>query len=179
DIAKVSGREIIWQNGVLLRPSRQDSEALVRADYHTRTIDILVKGTDATLYLGMLRDSILATLETMPQLRLDILRNYPNGAEKQTCVHPRARRHVRDGSCAGGDAGTVRFEASRCLSILFEQGWRADPRPCGRTRRQAHPRLVRPGADRRPALSRCLAPAHRDCEGRRGVLDRKLDLVEM
>jgi hypothetical protein len=68
DIAKVSGREIIWQNGVLLRPRRQDSEALVRADYHTRTIDILVKGTDATLYLGMLRDSILATLETMPQL---------------------------------------------------------------------------------------------------------------
>jgi signal recognition particle receptor subunit beta len=68
DIAKVGGREIIWQNGVLLRPRRQDSEALVRADYHTRTIDILVKGTDATLYLGMLRDSILATLETMPQL---------------------------------------------------------------------------------------------------------------
>jgi signal recognition particle receptor subunit beta len=68
DIAKVSGREIIWQNGVLLRPRRQDSEALVRADYHTRTIDILVKGTDATLHLGMLRDSILATLETMPQL---------------------------------------------------------------------------------------------------------------
>jgi GTPase SAR1 family protein len=68
DIAKVSGREIIWQNGVLLRPRRQDCEALVRADYHTRTIDILVKGTDAPLYLGMLRDSILATLETMPQL---------------------------------------------------------------------------------------------------------------
>jgi GTPase SAR1 family protein len=68
DIAKVKGREIIWQNGVLLRPSRHDSEALVRADYHTRTIDILVKGTDATLYLGMLRDSILTTLETMPQL---------------------------------------------------------------------------------------------------------------
>jgi GTPase SAR1 family protein len=68
DIAKVSGREIIWQNGVLLRPRRQDSEALVRADYHTRTIEILVKGTDAALYLGMLRDSILATLETMPQL---------------------------------------------------------------------------------------------------------------
>jgi hypothetical protein len=68
DIATVSGREIIWQNGVLLRPRRQESEALVRADYHTRTIDILVKGTDATLYLGMLRDSILETLETMPQL---------------------------------------------------------------------------------------------------------------
>jgi hypothetical protein len=68
DIAKVNGREIIWQNGVLLRPRRQDSEALVHADYHTRTINILVKGTDATLYLGMLRDNILATLETMPQL---------------------------------------------------------------------------------------------------------------
>jgi signal recognition particle receptor subunit beta len=68
DIAKVNGREIIWQNGVLLRPRRQDSEAFVRADYHTRTIDILVKGTDAPLYLGMLRDSILATLEKMPQL---------------------------------------------------------------------------------------------------------------
>jgi hypothetical protein len=68
DIAKVNGREIIWQNGVVLRPRRQDAETLVRADYHTRTIDIRVKGTDATLYLGMLRDSILATLETMPQL---------------------------------------------------------------------------------------------------------------
>jgi GTPase SAR1 family protein len=68
DIAKVGGREIVWQNGVLLRPRRQDAEAHVRADYHTRTIDILVKGTDAPLYLGMLRDSILATLETMPQL---------------------------------------------------------------------------------------------------------------
>jgi hypothetical protein len=68
DIAKVRGREIIWQNGVLLRPRRQDAEALVRADYHTRTIDILVKGTEATLYLGMLRDSILATLEAIPQL---------------------------------------------------------------------------------------------------------------
>jgi signal recognition particle receptor subunit beta len=68
DIARVNGREIVWQNGVLLRPHRQDAEALVRADYHTRTIDILVGGTDATLYLGMLRDSILAALETMPQL---------------------------------------------------------------------------------------------------------------
>jgi hypothetical protein len=68
DIAKVNGCEIIWQNGVLLHPRRQDSEALVRAYYHTRTIDIRVKGTDAQLYLGMLRDSILATLETMPQL---------------------------------------------------------------------------------------------------------------
>jgi hypothetical protein len=68
DIAKVNKREIIWQNGVLLRPRLHHAEALVRADYHTRTIDILVKGTDATLYLGMLRDSILTTLETMPQL---------------------------------------------------------------------------------------------------------------
>jgi TIR domain len=68
EIAKVNGSEIIWQNGILLRPRRQDSEALVRADYHTRTIDIWVKGTDAQLYLGMLRDSILATLDTMPQL---------------------------------------------------------------------------------------------------------------
>jgi hypothetical protein len=68
DIAKVGDREIIWQNGALLRPRRQHAEALIRADYHTRTIDILVKGTDATLYLGMLRDSILATLESMPQL---------------------------------------------------------------------------------------------------------------
>jgi hypothetical protein len=35
DIAKVKGREIVWQNGVLLRPiNRHDAEALVRADYH-------------------------------------------------------------------------------------------------------------------------------------------------
>jgi C-terminal of Roc, COR, domain/TIR domain len=68
DIAKVGGREIIWQNGVLFRPRRHDCEALVRADYHTRTIDIVVQRADAPLYLGMLRDSIIATLETMPQL---------------------------------------------------------------------------------------------------------------
>ena len=69
DIAKVNGSEIVWQNGVLLRPQRRiDAEALVRADYHTRTLDILTKGTDANLYLGMLRDCILRNLETMPQL---------------------------------------------------------------------------------------------------------------
>jgi len=68
DIAKVNGREIVWQNGVLLHPQRHDAEALVRADYHTRTLDLLIKGSDAPLYLGMLRDSILSTLETMPQL---------------------------------------------------------------------------------------------------------------
>ena len=68
DIARLKGDEIVWQNGVLLRPRRHDAEALVRADYHTRTLDLLVKGTDAPLYLGMLRDSILTTLETMPQL---------------------------------------------------------------------------------------------------------------
>jgi hypothetical protein len=69
DIAKVNGGEIVWQNGVLLRPERRyDAEAFVRADYHTRTLDILAKGTDANLYLGMLRDCILRNLETMPQL---------------------------------------------------------------------------------------------------------------
>ena len=68
DIAKVEGSEIVWQNGVLLRPKRLEAEALVRADYHTRTIDFLIKGGDGPLYLGMLRDSVLATLETMPQL---------------------------------------------------------------------------------------------------------------
>ena len=56
---------------MLLRPRRHDAEALVRADYHTRTLDLLVKGSDAPLYLGMLRDSILSTLETMPQLPVE------------------------------------------------------------------------------------------------------------
>ena len=69
DIATVNRDEIVWQNGVLLRPQRRyDAEAFVRADYHTRTLDILAKGTDANLYLGMLRDCILRNLETMPQL---------------------------------------------------------------------------------------------------------------
>ncbi len=68
DIAKVKGSEIVWQNGILLRPRRLEAEAFVRADYHTRTIDFLIKGGDGPLYLGMLRDSILSTLETMPQL---------------------------------------------------------------------------------------------------------------
>ena len=68
DIAKVKGGEVVWQNGVLLRPKRLEAEALVRADYHTRSIDFLIKGGDGPLYLGIMRDSVLATLETMPLL---------------------------------------------------------------------------------------------------------------
>jgi GTPase SAR1 family protein len=67
-IATVKGREIIWENGVLLRPRWLHSEALVCADYHTRNIDIRVKGTDAAIHLGMIRECILETLTTMPQL---------------------------------------------------------------------------------------------------------------
>ena len=65
-----NGREIVWQNGVLLRPrpGRHDAEALVRADYHARRLGFSVKGSDAPVYLGMLRESVRATLETMPQL---------------------------------------------------------------------------------------------------------------
>ena len=49
DIAKINSREIVWQNGVLLRPrpGSHDAEALVIADYRARTIDFLVKGSDA------------------------------------------------------------------------------------------------------------------------------------
>ena len=68
DIARFKGGEVVWQNGVLLRPRRLRAEALVRADYHTRTLNLQVKGQDAPLYLGMLRDSIQSTLETMPNL---------------------------------------------------------------------------------------------------------------
>ena len=68
DIAQLRGGEIVWQNGVLLRPRHHDAEALVRADYHARNLDLWVKGSDAPVYLGMLRDSILSTLDTMPQL---------------------------------------------------------------------------------------------------------------
>ena len=71
DIARLKGDEIVWQNGALLRPRHHDAEALVRADYHTRTLDLFVKGADTPLYLGtMPRDSILTTLETMPLLPL-------------------------------------------------------------------------------------------------------------
>jgi hypothetical protein len=68
DIARVKGAEVVWQNGVLLRPKRLEAQAFVRADYHMRTIDFHIKGGDGPLYLGMLRESVLATLETMPQL---------------------------------------------------------------------------------------------------------------
>jgi small GTP-binding protein len=71
DIAreKESGDEILWQNGVLLRPDRNyDAEALIRADYHERNLDIHVSGSDANSYLGLLRDGILRTLSTMPDL---------------------------------------------------------------------------------------------------------------
>ena len=68
DIAQGKSGEVVWQNGVFLRPKRLEAEALVRADYHTRTINFLINGGDSQLYLGMLRDSVLATLETMPLL---------------------------------------------------------------------------------------------------------------
>jgi hypothetical protein len=68
DIKQLRGGEIVWQNGVLLRSRHHDAEALVRADYHARNLDLWVKGSDAPVYLGMLRDSILSTLETMPEL---------------------------------------------------------------------------------------------------------------
>lgn len=74
DIAEIGNRQIVWQNGVLLRPDRRrglDAEALVRADYHDRTIDILVAGSDANAYLGHIRDSIHRTLITMPELRYE------------------------------------------------------------------------------------------------------------
>ncbi len=69
DIAVVNGEQIVWQNGVLLRPGYgNDAEALIRADYHARNIEILVQGSDANAYLGVIRDGILRTLQTMPEL---------------------------------------------------------------------------------------------------------------
>jgi hypothetical protein len=69
DIARIGGREIVWQNGVLLRSLRDlDAEALVRADYHERNIDIRVKGSDALAYLGLIRHSILNMLLCMRDL---------------------------------------------------------------------------------------------------------------
>ncbi len=68
DIARQDGSEVVWQNGVLLRPRRYRAEALVRADYHTRMLNLQLKGADATLYLGVLRHSIQSTLENMPDL---------------------------------------------------------------------------------------------------------------
>ena len=65
------GQEVVWQNGVLLRPKRHDARALVRADHHTRNIDIFVRGTDANEYLVLIRDSILRTLDSMPELPFD------------------------------------------------------------------------------------------------------------
>ena len=68
DIAKLNGGEIVWQSGVLLRPRRLEAEAFVRADYQTRSLNFLIKGSDGPTYLGMLRDNVLSSLETMPQL---------------------------------------------------------------------------------------------------------------
>ena len=68
DIKPIKVADMVWQNGVLLAPRHHNTEALIRADYHARNLDIWVKGSDAPVYLGMLRDSILSTLETMPQL---------------------------------------------------------------------------------------------------------------
>lgn len=59
-MANVGDREVVWQNGVLLRSLHDlDAEALVRAVYHERNIDNRVKGSDAPAYLGLVRHSIL------------------------------------------------------------------------------------------------------------------------
>jgi hypothetical protein len=72
DIARIGGIEIVWQSGVLLRPSRGiDADALIKADYHERKIDVLVNGSDAVTYFGMIRDTVLKTLQTMPELRYE------------------------------------------------------------------------------------------------------------
>lgn len=73
DIAQgADGREIVWQNGVLLRPGHAlDAEALVKADYHERHIDILVSGSDAGVYLGQLCHTIHTALKTMPDLPVE------------------------------------------------------------------------------------------------------------
>jgi signal recognition particle receptor subunit beta len=70
DIAENSdGQQLVWQNGVFFRPQRGiDAEALVRADYHERRINICVRRSDAATYLGFIRDTILCTLATMPGL---------------------------------------------------------------------------------------------------------------
>ena len=147
DIAKVNGCEIIWQNGVLLHPRRQDFEARWPRPLSHRTIDLRVKGTDATLYLGMLRDSILATLETMPQLPFEekvelrsdmrttaVGPGRPNSSVWMSYEIIQTAQRSGVPSIAGpdgiyamdrvlaGDAGKVRFEAGRCLPILFKQG---------------------------------------------------------
>jgi GTPase SAR1 family protein len=69
EIDRIGDAEIVWQNGVLLKARRGlDARALVKADYHERHVDLQVTGLDAARYLGILRDSILKTLETMPEL---------------------------------------------------------------------------------------------------------------
>src|SRR5262249_20188622 len=69
EIDRIGDANIVMKNGALLKALRGlDALALVKADYHERHIDLQVTGSDATRYLGILRDSILKTLETMPEL---------------------------------------------------------------------------------------------------------------
>jgi GTPase SAR1 family protein len=64
-----TGEQIVWQYGVLLRPERRyDASALIKADYYERKLDIVVSGSDAQTYLGLIRDGILRILKTMPDL---------------------------------------------------------------------------------------------------------------
>jgi hypothetical protein len=152
---------------VLLRPRRHFAEALVRADYHARTIDILVNGSDAPLYLGILRESILETLETMPRLpyeekvelrpnmrtqvvgrpRADSsvwnrLRTHSDGGAQRSAFHRRPGWHLQYAPHPCCYAGEARFAAGRCFLVLFEQGWRSYREPRQRPRPQAHLRLV-------------------------------------
>ena len=61
-------KETVWQHGVLLRHRELQATALVRADYHERTLSIRVRGRDAKDYLHLLRDE---ALDILARLQID------------------------------------------------------------------------------------------------------------
>ena len=146
DIAKVSGSEIVWQNGVLLRPAAPGSRGVRPCRLSYPHIDFLIKGSDGPLYLGMLRDSVLSTLETMPQLPyeekvelrpdmradatdlvgrdlcLDELQDHSRRAETLARHHRRARREgirVMERVLAVTPVKSS-LSASGCILLVFE-----------------------------------------------------------
>lgn len=82
-------RYMHWRHGALLERGDADHQALVRADYQKRTIDLIVRGSYPQEFFALLRDGLELTLARFPGL--DINRYVPcvcrDGSHDDVCRH--------------------------------------------------------------------------------------------
>ena len=76
-------RGTVWQNGVRLRSTDKDAEALAQADYHERRLSLWVRGPQASRYFSALHDDVMQMLTRMPDLKFKEWVRLPGGAAEQ------------------------------------------------------------------------------------------------